>query len=124
MTALLALITVSAFGTWIPLAQVVPGVPQRSRTFYVTVGNVVFAAVALYSGGGHLSFGWRDFWLPFAGGLVWTLGNHSAFRASEDIGLAPAGWFLDTSQHRHSVRMGCARLSRTEQLQPFATSTR
>ncbi|MGA2528785.1 MAG: GRP family sugar transporter [Acidimicrobiales bacterium] len=90
MTALLALITVSAWGTWIPLAQAVPGVPQRSRTFYVTVGNVVFALVALFAGGGHLGFGWRDFWLPFAGGLVWTLGSHSAFRASEDIGLARA----------------------------------
>ena len=42
MTALLALITVVSWGTWIPLAQAVPGVPQRSRTFYVTVGNISF----------------------------------------------------------------------------------
>ena len=90
MTALLALITVVSWGTWIPLAQTVPGVPQRSRTFYVTVGNAVFAAVALVASGGHLSFGWREFWLPFVGGLVWTAGNYSAFRASEAIGLARA----------------------------------
>jgi glucose uptake protein len=90
MTALLALVTVVSWGTWIPLAQAVPGVPQRSRTFYVTVGNAVFAAVALVAGGGHLSFAWRGFWLPFFGGLVWTAGNHSAFRASEAIGLARA----------------------------------
>ena len=90
MTALLALITVVSWGTWIPLAQAVPGVPQRSRTFYVTVGNAVFAAVALVASGGHLSFGWREFWLPFVGGLVWTAGNYSAFRASETIGLARA----------------------------------
>ena len=32
MTALLAFVTVAAFGTWIPLAQMLPGVPQRSRT--------------------------------------------------------------------------------------------
>jgi glucose uptake protein len=68
----------------------VPGVPQRSRTFYVTVGNAIFAAVALVASGGHLSFGWRQFWLPFVGGLVWTAGNYSAFRASETIGLARA----------------------------------
>jgi glucose uptake protein len=90
MTALLALVTVVSWGTWIPLAQALPGVPQRSRTFYVTVGNAVFAAVALVVSGGHLSFGWREFWLPFVGGLVWTAGNYSAFRASEAIGLARA----------------------------------
>jgi glucose uptake protein len=90
MTALLALVTVVSWGTWIPLAQAVPGVPQRSRTFYVTVGNAVFAAGALVVSGGHLSFGWREFWLPFVGGLVWTAGNYSAFRASEAIGLARA----------------------------------
>jgi glucose uptake protein len=90
MTALLALVTVVSWGTWIPLAQAAPGVPQRSRTFYVTVGNAVFAAVALVASGGHLFFGWRAFWLPFVGGLVWTAGNYSAFRASETIGLARA----------------------------------
>jgi glucose uptake protein len=90
VTALLALITVVSWGTWIPLAQAVPGVPQRSRTFYVTVGNVAFATVALVASGDHLVFGWREFWLPLVGGLVWTGGNYSAFRASEIIGLARA----------------------------------
>jgi len=90
VTALLALVTVLAWGAWIPAAQVIPGVPQRSRTFYATVGNVVLAAGALLAGGGHLSLGWRGFWLPLAGGLVWTGGNYSAFRASELIGLARA----------------------------------
>lgn len=90
MTALLALVTVAAFGTWIPLAQMLPGVPQRSRTFYVTVGNVIFAGIALLAGGGRLVLGWRGFWLPLAGGMVWTAGNYSAFRASETIGIARA----------------------------------
>ena len=90
MTALLALITVASWGTWIPLAQVAHGVPQRSRTFYATVGNFTFATIALLASGGHLSFGWRDFWLPFVGGMVWTAGNYSAFRASGTIGLARA----------------------------------
>ena len=90
MTALLAFVMVAAFGTWIPLAQLLPGVPQRSRTFYVTVGNVVFAGIALLAGGGRLVLGWRGFWLPLAGGVVWTAGSYSAFRASETIGIARA----------------------------------
>src|SRR5271165_7577639 len=90
MTALLAFVTVAAFGTWIPLAQLLPGVPQRSRILYVAVGNLIVAAIALLAGGGRLELGWRGFWLPLAGGAVWTAGNYSAFRASETIGLARA----------------------------------
>ena len=90
MIALLSLITVLSWGTWIPLAQAVRGVPQRTRTLYVTVGNFMFAGTALAVAGGHLTFGWRGFWLPLAGGVVWTLGNNCAFQASEAIGLARA----------------------------------
>ncbi len=90
MTALLAFVMVAAFGTWIPLAQVLPGVPQRTRTFYATVGNVIVAGIALLAGGGHLVLGWRGFWLPLAGGVVWTAGGYCAFRASETIGIARA----------------------------------
>jgi glucose uptake protein GlcU len=90
MTVLLALITVVAFGIWIPIAQAVPGIPQRSRTFYVAAGNVVLATIALGTGGGHLSFGWRGFWLPLAGGVVWTVGSFAAFRSSSLIGLSRA----------------------------------
>lgn len=90
MTALLALTTVLAWGFWIPVAQAVPGIPQRSRVFYVALGTVAFAGVAVGVGGGHLSFGWRAFWLPLAGGVVWIGGNYAAFRATEAIGLARA----------------------------------
>src|ERR1019366_7594637 len=90
MTALLALITVLAWGFWIPVAQAMPGVPQRSRIFYVALGNVAFAVSAVAVGGGHLSFGWREFWFPLVGGVVWIGGNYSAFRATETVGLARA----------------------------------
>jgi glucose uptake protein len=90
MTVLLALTTVVFFGTWIPVSQVMPGVPQRLRTFYAGVGNLVLASCALVAGGGHLSLGWRQFWLPLAGGLVWTAGSFAAFRAAATIGLARA----------------------------------
>ncbi|WP_433558923.1 GRP family sugar transporter [Pseudonocardia xinjiangensis] len=58
--------------------------------FYVALGNVVLAGTALLAGGGGLAFGWRSFWLPLAGGVVWTAGNYCVFRASETIGLARA----------------------------------
>jgi glucose uptake protein len=90
VVALLSLITVVSWGTWIPLAQAAPGVPQRTRILCVTLGNVMFAGAALVVAGGHLAWGWRSFWLPVAGGVVWTAGNYSAFRASEAIGLARA----------------------------------
>lgn len=90
MTVLLALITVVFFGTWIPVSQAVPGVPQRVRTFYAGVGNLVLASFALLAGGGHLSLGWRQFWLPLVGGVVWTAGSFAAFRGAATIGLARA----------------------------------
>ena len=88
--ALLSLITVVSWGTWIPLAQAAPGVPQRTRILYVTAGNLVFAGAALVVAGGHVAWGWRSFWLPLAGGVVWALGNYSAFQAAAAIGLARA----------------------------------
>ena len=70
MSVLLSAVTVLAWGTWIPLAQVVAGVPQRSRTFYVTLGNLIVASLALAIGSGSLSLGWRMFWLPLSGGVL------------------------------------------------------
>lgn len=90
MTALLALAIILTWGTWIPAAQLATGVPQRQRVLYVTIGNLVIASGAILAGGGTVSFGWRAFWLPFVGGLVWVGGNYTAFRASESIGLARA----------------------------------
>ncbi|MGO9782485.1 MAG: GRP family sugar transporter [Streptosporangiaceae bacterium] len=90
MTVLLAIVLVAALGTWIPLAQLLPGAPERTRIFYVAVGNAVFAGLALLAGGADLAFGWRGFWLPLAGGVVWAAGNYCMFKASETIGLARA----------------------------------
>src|SRR5262249_29019705 len=50
----------------------------------------MFAGAALALARGHLAWVWRSFWLPVAGGVVWTSGNYAAFRASEAIGLARA----------------------------------
>jgi glucose uptake protein len=90
LTAFLALVTVVSWGLWIPMAQFHPGVHQGVRIFYATLANAVFAGAALLAGGGHLELGWRGFWLPLAGGVVWTAGNYSAFRATAASGLARA----------------------------------
>lgn len=90
MTALLALVTILTWGCWVPLAQAVRGVGQRARVLYVTMGNIVVAGLALIIGGGSVSFGWKGFWLPVVGGLVWVGGNYTAFRGSACIGLARA----------------------------------
>jgi glucose uptake protein GlcU len=89
-TVLLAVIMVATLGTWIPLAQLLPGSPERSRVFYVAVGNVVFTGIFLLASGAHLAFDWRSFWLPLAGGVVWTAGNYCVLQASKSIGLARA----------------------------------
>ena len=91
-TVLVSLALVIAWGSWIPIAQIVPGLRQATRTLYATTGNLVFAAIALVVGGsaGQLTLGWKEFWLPLAGGLVWTVGSVCAFRATELIGLARA----------------------------------
>lgn len=91
MTVLLAAVMVLALGTWIPLAQLLPGTPERTRLVHVALGNVVFAGGALLiTGSTGLAVGWRSFWLPLAGGMVWTAGNYCVFRASATIGLARA----------------------------------
>jgi len=91
-TLLLSLAIVLSWGSWIPIAQAVRGAKQSTRTLYVTGGNLVFASIALVVGGsaGQLTLGWRVFWLPLVGGLVWTAGSFCAFRATESIGLARA----------------------------------
>jgi glucose uptake protein GlcU len=90
MTVLLAVIMVAALGTWIPLSQLMPTTSESSRILYVAVGNVLFAAAALVVSGAGLAFGWRGFWLPLAGGVVWMAGNYCVLKASQAIGLARA----------------------------------
>lgn len=90
MTVLLAVITVAALGIWIPLSQLLPGTPERSRIVYVAIGNVVFVGLALLVSGASLVLSWRGFWLPLIGGVVWAGGNYCVLKASRTIGLARA----------------------------------
>lgn len=80
-----AAVTVLTWGTWIGLADTVAA-PGQVKTFYVTLGNLAFAALVLV---------WHDdqptwLWLPFVGGLLWAFGNVCAFLGTRSIGLARA----------------------------------
>lgn len=90
MNALLAVVTVVTWGSWIAIAQMAPGVSEQTRALYATAGSTVVAFVALAIGGGHPIFGFRAFWLPFIGGLVWAVGAFGGFRAAAKIGIARA----------------------------------
>jgi glucose uptake protein len=84
-----ALVTVIAWGTWIPLSQTVPFKNQQIKMFYVGAANLALAfLVALVMGGGRIEL--VDFWLPFAGGLIWAVSGLCAFIAADKIGVARA----------------------------------
>jgi glucose uptake protein len=65
-------------------------VSEQTRALYATAGSTVVAVAALAIGGGHPIFGFRAFWLPFIGGLVWAIGALGGFRAAAKIGIARA----------------------------------
>jgi glucose uptake protein len=88
-TFLLATITVLAWGTWLaPSEKVVLPNPQ-TRGFYVALGNLVLAAIALFvTGPGRLT---ADLFLyPFIGGVIWSIAGWMAFTATSRIGMAKA----------------------------------
>lgn len=89
-TTLLAAATVLCWGVWIPTAQSIPGITQRTRTLYAAAGNLALAVMAFLAARTPFSVSWKAFWFPFLGGIVWTIGSLSAFGASQLVGLARA----------------------------------
>lgn len=86
---LYALITVFAWGTWLAPSQNVVFRNQQIKTFYVAAANLVLATVvALIQG--FQSLTWPVFWLPFLGGLVWSVSGFLAFTATNRLGIARA----------------------------------
>ena len=84
-----ALITVFAWGTWLAPSQNVVFPNQQIKTFYVGAANLLLAAlVALLQGFQGLT--WQVFWLPFVGGLVWSVSGFMAFTATDRLGIARA----------------------------------
>jgi glucose uptake protein len=86
---LYAVITVLAWGTWLTPSQNLPFKNQQIKTFYVAGANLLLAlVVALLQKPGQLT--WSVFWLPFIGGLVWSVSGFLAFTATHRVGMAKA----------------------------------
>lgn len=84
-----AVITVLAWGTWLAPSQGVPLKNQQVKTFYVASANLVLAfGVALIQGFSPVTY--REFWLPFVGGLIWAVSGLCAFTAVRHLGMAKA----------------------------------
>lgn len=86
---LYAIITVLAWGLWMAPSQNIPFKNQQIRTFYVAVANLALATlVFLIQGPRGLT--WQIFWLPFLGGLMWSVSGLLAFTATDRLGMARA----------------------------------
>ncbi|MEI7551638.1 MAG: GRP family sugar transporter [Verrucomicrobiota bacterium] len=85
MPFLYALLTVFAWGIWLIPSQNVKFSGQQVRTFYVAAANLLIAALFTAAQGfGQVTA--DVFWLPFWGGVVWSLGGWAAFSATEKLG--------------------------------------
>lgn len=88
-TFILASITVLAWGTWLAPSERVVLPNLQTRSFYVALGNLLLAAIALIvTGPGRLT---ADLFLyPFIGGLIWSAAGWMAFSATSRLGMAKA----------------------------------
>jgi glucose uptake protein len=86
---LYAVLTILAWGTWLAPSQNIRFKNQQIRTFYVAAANLALAAVVMViQGASTLTL--DVFWLPFIGGLVWSVSGFLAFTATSQIGMARA----------------------------------
>ena len=84
-----AMITVIAWGTWLAPSQNIHFKNQQIKTFYVAAANLALAVCVTLIGGG-IRMTATIFWLPFIGGLVWSVSGLCAFTATNKIGMARA----------------------------------
>lgn len=84
-----AIVTVLAWGLWMAPSQNISFKNQQIKTFYVALANLLLATlVFLFQGFRGLT--WQIFWLPFLGGLVWSVSGLLAFTATNRLGMARA----------------------------------
>ena len=80
MPILYALLTIIAWGIWLIPSQNVKFSGQQVRTFYVAAANLLIAVLFAATQGFHKVTA-DVFWLPFLGGMVWSLGGWAAFES-------------------------------------------
>jgi glucose uptake protein len=86
---LYAMITVTAWGTWLAPSQNIVFRNQQIKTLYVAAANLALAAL-VFALQGFRGLTWAVFWLPFTGGLVWAVSGFLAFTATNRLGMARA----------------------------------
>lgn len=86
---LYAAVTVLAWGTWLAPSQNVVFRNQQIKTFYVAAANLALATL-VFALQGFRGLTWGVFWLPFLGGLVWSVSGFLAFTATNRLGMARA----------------------------------
>ncbi len=86
---LYAVVTVLAWGTWLAPSQNIPFRNQQIKTFYVAAANLALATL-VFAFQGFRGLTWQVFWLPFLGGLVWSVSGFLAFTATNRLGMARA----------------------------------
>ena len=89
LSALYALVTVLAWGTWLAPSQRVPLKNQQTKAFYVAAVNLGLASLVAF-GRGQIQFSISLFWPPFLGGIIWAASGLCAFTAADRLGMARA----------------------------------
>ena len=88
MTVLLALVSITCWGSWMALQHGNVSPNSRSRIVYATLANLVLSAIVFFASGSMLEAG--SFLLPFLGGLLWGIAGAFSFSATDRLGLAKA----------------------------------
>ncbi|MCZ6671638.1 MAG: GRP family sugar transporter [Verrucomicrobia bacterium] len=84
-----ACITVVTWGIWLTPSEKVQLPNPQTRSFYVSVGNLFLATIALILVGPE-KLSVDLFILPFLGGVIWAIAGMCAFLATANIGMAKA----------------------------------
>jgi glucose uptake protein len=84
-----AVVTVLAWGAWLVPSQTLPIKNQQTRTFYVTLG-VLILAILVAVAQGFAGLAPHSWYLPFVGGLIWSVSGLSAFIGTDRLGMAKA----------------------------------
>jgi glucose uptake protein len=88
MPALLALVSIIGWGSWMAIVHGTTSPNSRSRILYATLANLLVSGVVFLLTGSR--FEPSAFVLPFAGGLLWGIAGAFSFSATDRLGLARA----------------------------------
>jgi glucose uptake protein len=88
VSALLALVSIVCWGSWMAVVQGISSPNSRSRILYATFANLLISSAVFLATGAKLDQ--ATFWLPFLGGVIWGVAGAFSFTATDSLGLARA----------------------------------